>query len=80
MHGNRRPYAKRTGHNVALTDEKILKIGSGNYHKGVFLEMLHFMLNKDSVNEHKQFPNEYLMLSLPLRTHRSHINSATELA
>ena len=55
-------HAERKCHDVAKTDVKILEKGVKNYEKRLFLEAWHSLLDKDSLNKHKDFPNCYLPL------------------
>ena len=69
--------AEKTGHDVTSTDVEVLERGVTNYHKRIFLEALHSVLNEDSVNEHAELPRPYLPLLRSLGTHRDQLNSPT---
>ena len=70
-------HAEKTGHDVTSTDVEVLERGVTNYHKRIFLEALHSVLNEDSVNEHAELPRPYLPLLRSLGTHRDQLNSPT---
>ena len=46
----------RSGHDVAKSDAVALAKGITNYMHRIFLEMLHSIINQDTVNEHAEFP------------------------
>ena len=45
-----------TGHEVRSTDVEILERGVNNHQKRLFLEAIHSVRTKDSVNEHIELP------------------------
>ena len=57
-----------TGHEVRSTDVEILERGMNNHQKRLFLEAIHSVRTKDSVNEHIEFPHVYLPLIISLGT------------
>ena len=73
-------HAEKTGHDLTSIDVEILERGVRNYHKRIFLEALHSVLNGDSVNERAELPRPYLPLLRSLWTHRDQLNSPTLLA
>ena len=70
-------HAENTGHNVTSTDAEVLERGVMNYHKRIFLEALHSVLDEDSVNEHADLPSSFLPLLRFLGTRRDQLNSPT---
>ena len=54
--------AESTGHDAAKSDAVILEKRITNYTQRIFLEALHSVINKDTVNEHAEFPSCYLPL------------------
>ena len=55
-------HAEKTGHDVTSIDVEVSERSVTNYHKRIFLEALHSVLNADSVNEHAELPRPYLPL------------------
>ena len=53
--------AEKTGHDVTTTDIEVVGRGVTNYHKRIFLEALHSVLDENSVNEHADLPGSYLL-------------------
>ena len=49
-------HVERTGYDINSNDVKILEKGVTSYCGPIFLESLHSVLNRESVNEHKEFP------------------------
>ena len=60
-------HAETTGHEVRLTDVEILERGVINHQKRLFLEAVHSVKTKDSVNEHIELPSAYLPLITSLQ-------------
>ena len=57
-----------TGHEVRSTDVEILERGVNNHQICLFLEAIHSVRTKDSVNEHIELPHVYLPLITSLGT------------
>ena len=60
-------HAETTGHEVRSTDVEILERGVINHQKRLFLEAVHSVKTKDSVNEHIELPSAYLPLITSLQ-------------
>ena len=63
-------HAEITGHEVRSTDVEILERGVNNHQKRLFLEAIHSVRTKDSVNEHIELPHVYLPLITSLETQK----------
>jgi hypothetical protein len=50
----------------------ILEKGVTNYTQSIFLEPLHSVINKDTVNEHAEFPSCYLPLIKSIKQNSRH--------
>ena len=55
-------HAERVGHDIHPNYASILERNVTNYNKRIFLESLHSTLDKNTVNERKEFPRPYLPL------------------
>jgi hypothetical protein len=65
-------HAESTGHDAAKSDAVILEKGVTNYRQRIFLEALHSVINKDTVNEHAEFPSCYLPLINSIKQNSRH--------
>ena len=57
-----RDHVERRGHDISSNDVEVLEKAVTNYCGCIFLESLHAVLNRQSVNEHKEFPRVYAPL------------------
>ena len=63
----KKDHAETTGYEVRSTDVEILERGVINHQKRLFLEAVHSVKTKDSVNEHIELPSAYLPLITSLQ-------------
>lgn len=55
-------HAESTGHNASIDNAIILEKGVHDLEKRTFLESMHSVVDKKTINEHKEFPCMYLSL------------------
>ena len=63
-------HEESTGHEVRSTDVKILERGVNNHQKRLFLDAIHLVRTKNSVNEHIELSYVYLPLITSLGTQK----------